>query len=195
MHELRRKLPRYHWRPLVGIRAGEALADLQRIALSYGIRLPTSFALVGKTLAQADSIARALDPAARPDRADRGGRARGDAARGRAPARARAACSRMATRRSSRCCGCRAASASIVQRLENGTLKVGIEPTGLDELEHVAALGGEPDRRGVDRRRPADRVGADGARERTIAALAASRSPAALGLYMLWKIIRTPGEL
>src|ERR671932_241018 len=62
VHELRRKLPRYHWRPLSGIRAGEALADLQRICLSYGIRLPPSFALVGKTLAQADSIARTLDP-------------------------------------------------------------------------------------------------------------------------------------
>jgi len=29
VHELRRKLPRYHWRPLGGIRTGEALADLQ----------------------------------------------------------------------------------------------------------------------------------------------------------------------
>src|SRR5205823_13548054 len=62
VHELRRKLPRYHWRPLAGIRAGEALADLQRICLRFGIRLPPSFALVGKTLAQADSIARTLDP-------------------------------------------------------------------------------------------------------------------------------------
>src|SRR5205807_9759718 len=66
VHELRRKLPRYHWRPLAGIRAGEALADLQRISLRYGIRLPPSFALVGKTLAQADSIARTLDPALDP---------------------------------------------------------------------------------------------------------------------------------
>src|ERR671931_904418 len=39
LHELRRKLPRYHWRPLARIRAGEALADLQRICLRYGIRL------------------------------------------------------------------------------------------------------------------------------------------------------------
>src|SRR3954466_5838922 len=62
VHELRRKLPRYHWRPLAGIRAGEALADLQRICLRHGIRLPPSFALVGKTLAQADQIARMLDP-------------------------------------------------------------------------------------------------------------------------------------
>src|SRR5438105_9305580 len=62
VQELRRKLPRYHWRPLSGIRAGEALADLQRISFEYGISLPTSFALVGKTLAQADSIARVLHP-------------------------------------------------------------------------------------------------------------------------------------
>src|SRR4051812_32721783 len=62
VHELRRKLPRYHWRPLAGIRSGEALADLQRMCVAHGIRLPTSFALVGKTLAQADEIARILDP-------------------------------------------------------------------------------------------------------------------------------------
>src|SRR5215211_5292866 len=62
VHEVRRKLPRYHWRPLAGIETGAALADLQRVALRYRIRLPTSFALVGKTLAQADSIARTLDP-------------------------------------------------------------------------------------------------------------------------------------
>jgi hypothetical protein len=47
---------------LSGIRAGEALADLQRISFEFGISLPTSFALVGKTLAQADSIARVLHP-------------------------------------------------------------------------------------------------------------------------------------
>src|SRR5438093_13207146 len=55
-------MPRYHWRPLSSIRAGEALADLQRISFDYGIGLPTTFALVGKTLAQADSIARVLYP-------------------------------------------------------------------------------------------------------------------------------------
>ncbi|MDQ4029689.1 MAG: AarF/UbiB family protein, partial [Actinomycetota bacterium] len=62
VHDVRRKLPRYHWRPLSEIRAGEALTDLQRVALRHGIRLPTSFALVGKTLSQADTIARTLDP-------------------------------------------------------------------------------------------------------------------------------------
>lgn len=60
--DVRRKLPRFHHRPLASIAAGEALADLQRAAIRRDIRLPTSFALVGKTLAQADSIARNLDP-------------------------------------------------------------------------------------------------------------------------------------
>src|SRR2546423_4574960 len=66
LHEVRRKLPRYHGRPLEKIRAGEALADLQRISFAHGIALPTTFALVGKTLAQADSIARVLYPALDP---------------------------------------------------------------------------------------------------------------------------------
>jgi ubiquinone biosynthesis protein len=62
VHDLRRKLPRYQWRPLGGIRTGEGLADLQRLALQHGIALPTAFALVGKTLAQAETIARTLHP-------------------------------------------------------------------------------------------------------------------------------------
>ena len=66
VHDLRRKLPRYQWRPLSGIRTGEALADLQRLCLQHGIALPTSFALVGKTLSQAESIARTLDPSLDP---------------------------------------------------------------------------------------------------------------------------------
>ena len=81
VHELRRKLPRYHWRPLAGIRSGEALADLQRICLGYGIRLPPSFALVGKTLSQADSIARTLDPSLDPIALIEEDVARADAAR------------------------------------------------------------------------------------------------------------------
>src|SRR5205823_7768819 len=52
----------FHHRTLASIEAGQALADLQRAAIRRDIRLPTSFALVGKTLAQADSIARLLDP-------------------------------------------------------------------------------------------------------------------------------------
>ena len=35
---------------------------MQRISFEHGIGLPTTFALVGKTLAQADSVARVLHP-------------------------------------------------------------------------------------------------------------------------------------
>ena len=195
MHEIRRKLPRYHWRPLVGIRAGEALADLQRIALA--LRDPAADELRAR---RQDARAGRLDrararPAARPDRAAGGGRARGDAAARRSAGSSRTPCSRTSTRRSSRSRGCRAASATSSSELEHGTLKVGIEPTGLDELEHAL-------------RSVANRIGAaiiivgllissaliarvnDGRWRSTGFSLAA-----ALGLYMLWKIIRTPGEL
>ncbi len=72
VHDLRRKLPRYQWRPLAGIKTGEGLADLQRLCLRHGIALPTSFALVGKTLSQAESIARTLDPSLDPVQMIRG---------------------------------------------------------------------------------------------------------------------------
>ena len=46
VHELRRTLPRYQWRPLSGIKTGEGLADLQRLSLQQGSRcrhrLPSS---------------------------------------------------------------------------------------------------------------------------------------------------------
>src|SRR5206468_6726972 len=45
IQELRRQLPRYHWRSLSGIRAGEALAALQRMSFEYGITRPTGVAL------------------------------------------------------------------------------------------------------------------------------------------------------
>ena len=88
VHELRRKLPRYQWRPLAGIKTGEGLADLQRLSLQHGIALPTSFALVGKTLSQAESIARTLDPTLDPVQMIRGEGLDGDGAGGRAAPRA-----------------------------------------------------------------------------------------------------------
>jgi ubiquinone biosynthesis protein len=195
VQELRRKLPRYHWRPLSGIRAGEALADLQRISFEYGIGLPTSFALVGKTLAQADSIARVLHPELDPIElleADslevmlREGERRLEPNQffawlytqleplGRMPRRL----------------------GHLVTKLETGTFKVGVAPTDLTGLERAL-------------RSTANRVGG----AVIVAALLIASALLArvhdlrwyafggfcaafvLGLYMLWKIVRTPGEL
>ena len=195
IQDLRRKLPRYHWRPLSGIRAGEALADLQRISFEYGISLPTTFALAGKTLAQADSIARVLYPQLDPielleqdalevmlREAER--RIEPDQFFAwlytqlepvlRLPRRA----------------------GQLVNRLETGTFKVGVAPTDLADLEHAL-------------RSVANRVGG----AVIVASLLVSSAllarvhdlrwyafggfvcAFALGLYMVWKIIRTPGEL
>lgn len=195
MHELRRKLPRYHWRPLAKIRAGEALADLQRICLDFGIRLPPSFALVGKTLAQADSIARSLDPELDPIGLLEG-EARSlmlsEAERRLEPDQLTGVLftqlgplARMPRR-----------VVQIADRLETGTLKVGVVPTDLDGLEHVM-------------RSVANRIGASIivlglllssallARVHDLQWLAFGGFCLAvvLGVYMLWKIIRTPGEL
>jgi hypothetical protein len=84
----------------------------------------------------------------------------------------------------------------LVSELEQGSFKVGVVPTGLGELEH-------------NLRSIANRVGA----AMIIGALLLASSllvrahnvewlgvvgfclAAVLGLYMIWKIIRTPGEL
>ena len=82
----------------------------------------------------------------------------------------------------------------VVERLETGTLKVGVMPTDLGDLEHIT-------------RSAANRVGmaliivglllssALMARVNHAVALGGFCLAAALGLYMIWKIIRTPGEL
>src|SRR5438067_2477543 len=195
LQEIRRKLPRYHGRPLSKIRAGEALADLQRSSFEYGISLPTTFALVGKTLAQADSIARVLDPELDPvalleedslevmlREAER--RLEPDQLfawlytqlepLGRMPGRL----------------------GHLVNKLETGTFKVGVAPTDLSDLEHAM-------------RSVANRVGgAVIVAALLIASALLSRvhdlrwyafggfcAAFALGIYMVWKIIRTPGEL
>jgi predicted unusual protein kinase regulating ubiquinone biosynthesis (AarF/ABC1/UbiB family) len=195
LHDVRRKLPRFHWRPLSGIRAGESLADLQRLALQHAIALPTSFALVGKTLAQADSIARVLDPELDPialieDEAVEVMLI--EAERRLEPNRLFAylytqldPLTRLPRR-----------LGHVLAEMEHGGLKIGVEPTGLGELE-------------ANLRSIANRVGA----AIIVAALLLSSSiivrvhrfewigivgfvlAVVLGLYMLWKIIRTPGEL
>jgi ubiquinone biosynthesis protein len=195
VHEVRRTLPRVHWRPLSGIRAGESLANLQRLAIRYGIALPTSFALVGKTLAQADAIARSLHPDLDPIELieqEAIGVMMTETERRLEPTRLLAylytqldPVARLPRRIS-----------HILAELEQGTLKIAVVPTGLDELE-------------ANLRSIANRMGAS----IIVAALliasallarvhrfewlafAGFVAAAVLGLYMIWKIIRTPGEL
>jgi ubiquinone biosynthesis protein len=193
VHDLRRKLPRYHWRPLAGIRAGEALTDLQRIALTHGIRLPTSFALVGKTLSQADSVARALDPTLDPiELLEQDGMSAmlQEAERRLHPNQLLALgytqlepLTKMPRRLS-----------QLASRLERGTLKIGIVPSELHDLEHVI-------------RSAANRLGAAMiisalllasalmARVNDTIAVIGFALSAALGLFQLWRILRTPGNL
>jgi predicted unusual protein kinase regulating ubiquinone biosynthesis (AarF/ABC1/UbiB family) len=193
VHELRRKLPRYHWRPLSQIRAGEALADLQRLALKYRIGLPTSFALVGKTLSQADSIARTLDPELDPVELLNEGSFRLLIREAERRVEPNHLLSYLFTQvepllRAPQRLG------RAIDRLESGTLKIGIVPTGLGDLERVI-------------RSAANRVGAAlivvglllssalMARVDHTVSIVGFTLSAVLGLYMLWKIVRTPGEL
>ena len=195
VHDVRRKLPRFHWRPLSGIRAGESLADLQRLALQYNIALPTSFALVGKTLAQADSIARTLDPQMDPIALLEEEALEVMLLEGERRLEPNRLFAYLYTQldpltRVPRQIG------HVLSELEQGALKVGIVPTGLSELE-------------ANLRSIANRIGA----AIIVAALLLSSSllvrvhlfrwpgiagfclAAVLGLYMVWKIVRTPGEL
>jgi predicted unusual protein kinase regulating ubiquinone biosynthesis (AarF/ABC1/UbiB family) len=193
VHDLRRKLPRYQWRPLAGIKAGEGLADLQRLSLQHGIALPTSFALVGKTLSQAESVARTLDPTLDPVEMIRG---EGwtvmaqEAERRLEPNQLLAfgftqlqPLIRLPRR-----------LAQVAQKLESGTLKIGIAPVQLGALEQLL-------------RSTANRLGA----AMIISALLIASAlmarvnhtfsvvgflvAAGLAVYMLWRILRTPGGL
>jgi len=193
VHDLRRKLPRYHWRPLAGIRAGDALADLQRLAITHGIALPTSFALVGKTLAQADSVARALDPKLDPiELLEEDGLEvmLQESERRLEPSNLLAVAYTQLEPlvRLPRRVG------QLASKLQTGTLRIGIQPTGLDELEHVA-------------RSVANRLGAAliisallvasalMARVNDAIAVVGFVLSAFLGLFELWRILRTPGDL
>ena len=159
------------------------------------MRLPPSFALVGKTLSQADSIARTLDPLLDPIELleeDAMAVMLGEAERRLEPNTLFSylftqleAVSRLPRRLT-----------QVVDRLETGTMKVGVVPTDLTDVEHVL-------------RSMANRVGAalivTGvlvssaliARVHDLRWIAAAGFvlAALLGLYMVWKIIRTPGEL
>ena len=193
VHDLRRKLPRYHWRPLSGIATGDALADLQRLAVRHGIRLPTSFALVGKTLAQADSIARTLDPELDPVRLLESESLEVlmvEAERRLAPRQLLGT----AYTQLEPLTKLPRSVAMLLSRLEEGSLKVGIAPTDLHDVERVL-------------RSVANRLGAAlvvtgllvssalMARVNDGVALAGFIVSAVLALYLMWKILRTPGDV
>ena len=84
--------------------------------------------------------------------------------------------------------------AQVVDRLEGGTVKVGIVPTDLGQLERLAQS-------------TANRLGAAlivvgllvasalMARVSHTVAFMGFTCSVVVGLYMLWKILRTPGEL
>jgi ubiquinone biosynthesis protein len=191
VHDVRRKLPRFHWRPLVGIRAGQSLADLQRIAIAHHIALPTSFALVGKTLAQADAVARTLDPTMDPMALLENEALEvmlRETERRLEPAYLFTQLDPL-TRMPRRL-------GHVLRELEQGSLKIGFVPAGLGELE-------------ANLRSIANRVGAAIiVGSLLLASAILARVPrfewlaftgfclaAVIGLYMVWKIIRTPGEL
>jgi ubiquinone biosynthesis protein len=193
VHDLRRKLPRYHWRSLASIRTGEGLADLQRLCLQHGIALPTSFALVGKTLSQAESIARTLDPSMDPVEIIRGEAwsvIGADAERRLEPAQLLAftvtqlqPLLRLPRR-----------IAQLVQKVETGSLKVGVAPVGLEDFEHLL-------------RSTANRFGAAliisallvssalMARVSHLVAVVGFAAAVVLAVFMIWRIVRTPGGI
>jgi predicted unusual protein kinase regulating ubiquinone biosynthesis (AarF/ABC1/UbiB family) len=193
VHELRRKLPRYQWRALADIKTGEGLADLQRLCLQHGIALPTSFALVGKTLSQAENIARTLDPMLDPVQLIRaeGWTVMAQEAEHRLEPNQLLAFGftqlqpvlRLPRR-----------LAQLVQKLETGSLKVNVAPVELRDLERLL-------------RSTANRVGAAMiisalliasalmARVNHALSVIGFLAAASLGLYMLWRIARTPGGL
>jgi ubiquinone biosynthesis protein len=195
VQDVRRKLPRFHHRPLESIESGQSLADLQRAAMRRDIALPTSFALVGKTLAQADSIARLLDPGLDPVALieEQSLEVMTREVERRLEPNRFAAYSFTQLAPLLRLPG---RLGHVFSELEQGTLKIGVQPTGLEELEH-------------NFRSIANRIGA----AVIVGALLLSSSllvrsdkvewlgvagfclAAVLGLYMIWKIIRTPGEL
>ncbi len=192
-HEIRRRLPRYHWRPLEGIQAGAAMADLQQLALRHGIRLPPSFALVGKTLSQADSIARVLDPQLDPVdliRDESLSLLANEAAHRLQPTEVIAT----AFTQLEPLIGLPRQISRTIDQLDSGRIRIGISPVGLGDLEQVL-------------RSASNRIGA----ALIVAALLVSSAlmsfvnhtvaivgfgiSGVIALYMTWRILRTPGSL
>src|SRR5205823_6512494 len=152
-------------------------------------------ALARKTLAQADSIARTLDPELDPISLledESRGLMLAEAERNLEPDRFLSqAFTQLGplTRLPRRI-------VQIADRLETGTLKVGVSPTDLDDASHM--LGSMANRLGAALILVGLLVAsALLARVHTFewVAIVGFTVAAVLGIYMVWKIIRTPGEL
>ena len=166
---------------------------MQRICLRYGVRLPTSFALVGKTLAQADSIARTLDPTLDPVALIEEESLELMLAEAETRLEPNQLFSILFTQIGSLARLPRRL-AQIADRLETGTLRVAVVPTDLENAEHML-------------RSLANRLGAAlivvgllissalMARVSHTVSLVRFLLSGALGLYMMWRILRTPGDL
>ena len=166
VHELRRKLPRYHWRPLAGIRdrrgarrpaadraspRGRACRRRSRSSARRSRRPTRSRARSTRSSTPSQLIEREAY-----ELVLSGGRG---AARAGALLRQPVRAARHADSRLPRRVG------QIADRLEAGTLKVGIVPASLDDTEHMLRSVANRRRRLDHRRRTADLVGADGARQ------------------------------
>ena len=140
VHDLRRKLPRYHWRPLAGIKTGEGLADLQRLSLAARHRA-ADVVRARREDAFAGGVHRAhARPDARPGRHDP--RSEGwtvmaqEVERRLEPNQLLA----FAFTQLQPLLRLPRRSRSSSQKIETGTLKVGIAPVELDDFEQLAPL-------------------------------------------------------
>ncbi|MBA2385399.1 MAG: AarF/ABC1/UbiB kinase family protein, partial [Actinobacteria bacterium] len=193
VHDLRRKLPRYHLRSLAGIRVGEALADLQRIALAHSISLPTSFSLVGKTLSQADSVARVLDPELNPiDLLEEDGLEVMLQETERRLEPANLVLALLHAARAARANASAPRAARLAPR--DGHAEGGRRADRPRRARAPGALGRQQVGGGDHHRRAARRLGADGARERRGGGCR-FRAVGRARAVQLWRIFRTPGDL
>ena len=159
VHDVRRKLPRFHWRPLSGDSGGRVArrpaADRARPQHPRCRRASRSSA---RRLRRRTGLRAWLDPDLDPIGLMENEVDRGDDVSRQSGGSSRTASSLLplhAARSAGR--GCRAASSHVLAcSSSRAAWKIGIQPTGLDELEEEPAPIGEPPRRRRDHhRRPA----------------------------------------
>ena len=195
VHEVRRKLPRFHWRPLSGIHAGESLADLQRIALAAQHRAADELRARRQDARAGRRVARMLDPELDPMALIEEESLEvmlTETERRLEPNRLFAylytqldPLTRMPRR-----------VGHVLSELEQGSLKIGIVPTASRSSGRSSARSRTASARRSSSARFCSRRRSSRASTASSGSRIAGFSLAAvIGLYMVWKIIRTPGEL